>query len=133
MSEVKKRHLGVGAGRIYLSESLCGPYREISGVCNTLFKDKVIHKNYTFNGSLYVILEEGQDKRSIQHMNDLIELVGEDAVNQGFPRARPVWGASRDAIFTDFGIFGPFYPLKGVMLCFYAFLTLMHHLAPLPS
>ena len=69
-----------GVGKVFVNESLCPTYRRLFGICNSLFKKKYISKNFTFNGSLYIV--SGDEKINIAHINDLNEAVGEEKVRE---------------------------------------------------
>ena len=65
-----KKKLGA-KGKIYINESLCPAYRRLFGVCNALFRKKLLSSSYTINGTIMVCTEEGGEKKSIGHLNDL--------------------------------------------------------------
>ena len=75
-----KQKLGV-PGKVFVNESLCPEYRRIFGICNALFKKKIIASSYTLNGYIRVCVTEGGNRNSIGHIEDLIDLVGEEVVN----------------------------------------------------
>ena len=80
LPEEAKARLGVR--QLYLNESLCAPFRKLFGVCNSLYKKKLISKNYTFNGTLYVVLKEGDDRKTIYHIRDLKDLLGDEVIDE---------------------------------------------------
>ena len=76
-----QKKLGV-KGKIYVNESLCPAYRRLFGVCNALFRKKKLVSSYTINGSIMVCKDEGGEKKSIGHINDLKALFKEGEVEK---------------------------------------------------
>ena len=71
-----KKKLGLDKDKtIYINESLCGKFRQLLGICNTLFKQKMIEKFYTVNGVVKIVKDGGTV--SLSHMNDLTNLFGD--------------------------------------------------------
>lgn len=77
--DTTKVKLGV-PGKVYVNESLCPEYRRLFGICNSLFKHKHIHNNFTVNGTIKITLAEGGPKHDIHHLHDLINIVGSEIV-----------------------------------------------------
>ena len=67
--------------RIYVNESLCKSYRKLFGICNSLYKSKLIKSNFVMNGKLFVESTDGS-KKIIGHLADIIKLVGREKVEK---------------------------------------------------
>ena len=74
-----KKKLGV-TGKVFINESLCPEYRRLFGICNALYRKKVLATTFTLNGSIRVCVSEGGERTVIGHLNDIIDRVGEEAV-----------------------------------------------------
>ena len=74
-----KSLLGV-KGKVFVNESLCPEYRRLFGISNALFRKKLLATTFTLNGSIRVCVTDGGDRKIIGHIDDLIDLVGEEAV-----------------------------------------------------
>ena len=48
-----KKRLNV-RGKVFVNESLCTPFRRLFGICNGLFKKKVLTSSYVLNGKIFV-------------------------------------------------------------------------------
>ena len=67
--------------KVYVNESLCKPYRRLFGLCNSLFRNKVLKSNHCFNGKIIAELPNGT-KKVIGHLDDLVKLVGHETVKK---------------------------------------------------
>ena len=72
--------------KVYINESLCGPFRFLMGKCNALFKNKHIAGFYTNNGCIKINLlasNDGTDGATvpISHIEDLYKLFGADFID----------------------------------------------------
>ena len=75
-----------GTQKVYINESLCGPFRYLMGKCNSLFKRKHISGFYTINGCVKIILlaAEGDTEgvtAPVSHIQDLYYLFGTDLID----------------------------------------------------
>ena len=75
-----KKKLGV-SGKVFVNESLCPEFRRLFGICTSLYKAKKIASSYTINGKIKICLKEGDDHKIIEHMNDLLNLFGEQEIS----------------------------------------------------
>ena len=62
-------------GRIYLVESLAGPYKFLLYKCQQLKIAQRIHDCWFFNGNINVVLENGGDRHHISHLSDILKLI----------------------------------------------------------
>ena len=80
-NEADRKKLGI-VNKIYVNESLCFYYRRLFGICNALYKKKLLSSSFTINGTIKVIHEPGGRKMDVTHMEDLVEIVGEEAISE---------------------------------------------------
>ena len=78
--EATKKKLGV-SGKIYVNESLCPEYRRLFGICNALYKKKLLSSSYTINGKILVVKEGEEEKMNIGHICDLEAMFDEEVLN----------------------------------------------------
>ena len=84
----KKLNIDAGA-KIYVNESLCGPFRYLLGKCNALYKRKQLAGFWTRNGCIKIKLnsDNSDDEGaivSISHIEDLHKIFGSDVVESLF-------------------------------------------------
>ena len=71
-----------GHGKLYINESLCPQYKQLDFICRTLRGDGDIHNTWFYNGRLWVVKDEGDDKKPIGHIQDLYALLGAEKVDK---------------------------------------------------
>ena len=62
-------------GRVYIVESMAGPYKRLLFKCQQLKSAGSIHDCWFFNGNINVVLEEKGDRHHIAHSNDILDLL----------------------------------------------------------
>jgi len=65
-------------------ESLCREYARLDFVCRKLKKNNVIKDTWFFNGKLFIKLSEHSAKEKVSHINDIIQMVGQEQVDLVF-------------------------------------------------
>ena len=75
-----KKKLGV-KGKIYINESLCPEYRRLFGVCNALYKKKLLSSSYTINGKIIICRAGEEEKQVIGHLSDLHRIFGKEDID----------------------------------------------------
>ena len=78
-SDEEKDKLGV-TGKIFINESLCHEYRRLFGIANPLYKKKKLASLYTVNGTIRICKKDGDEKKIIEHIDDLKAFFGEQTV-----------------------------------------------------
>ena len=68
-----KRNLNIG--RIYVVESLAGPYKYLLYQCQQLKAGGAIHDCWFFNGNINVVLVEKGERHHIAHSADIMKLL----------------------------------------------------------
>ena len=66
---------------IIISESLCPNYQHYSFLCRKLKKKKRIQDQWFYNGRLFIIIDDGDDRTEIKHICDLHELFGKQYID----------------------------------------------------
>ena len=70
--------------KVYVNESLCGPFRYLLGKCNALFKKNFLAGFWTRNGCIKVkLISDNEDEGQvvdISHIEDLFKLFGNDLI-----------------------------------------------------
>ena len=59
---------------IYLNDSLCPYYRGLYGKCKSLYREKLIHGFWSFNGTIKIKVTENDAPKSITHDLDLCKI-----------------------------------------------------------
>ena len=67
--------------KFYLNESLSPYYRKLFGKCNALYKLNLLSKFFTRNGTIYIIINAGDNKTPITHLDDLHKLFSKDVID----------------------------------------------------
>ena len=78
-SDEEKDKLGV-TGKIFINVSLCPEYRRLFGIANALYKKKKLASLYTVNGMIRICKKDGDEKKIIEHIDDLKAFFGEQTV-----------------------------------------------------
>ena len=60
--------------RIFLNDSLCPYYRGIYGKCKSLYREKLIHGFWTYNGIVRIKVTEKGAPKTITHDDDLYKI-----------------------------------------------------------
>ena len=75
LKNVKDKLQSIGLNKnIYINSNLCPYHRYLWGKCKKLFEGKLIHRFWTFNGSIFIALEEGGYSEKIDHLSSLQDI-----------------------------------------------------------
>lgn len=86
LSGENSTRLNVGAdAKIYINDSLCGPFLFLMGLCNTMFKKKLLAGFWTVNGCIKIKLNDDDKGEGavvgVTHIADLFYLFGREVVD----------------------------------------------------
>jgi hypothetical protein len=75
-SEIKKRperlrEIGLASSNLYINSNLCPYNKFLWGKCKKLFNEKLIHRFWIYNGSVFLLTDENEVKTKIDHLSTL--------------------------------------------------------------
>ena len=74
LKNIDKNKLGLNNNAIYANFSLCPEYRRLWYNSKKLFMSKNIQAFWVTNGTVKVVVEEGESPHLIEHQSDLVNL-----------------------------------------------------------